>query len=125
MPIPTEERKLVPRVTAVSGRLLRAFLLAWPVLTLVGCGGEPSEREVKNARAFEALLTAVSLKNPKELVKDAKTIDERHAAGEISDAKYKDLQEIVVKARAGDWAGAEQRAYEFRAPFGDRGTFFK
>jgi hypothetical protein len=116
---------LVPRVTVVSGRLLRAFLLAWPVLTMVGCGGEPSEREVKNARAFEALLTAVSLKSKTELEKDGKNIDERHAAGELSDAKHRDLQEIVEKARLGDWAAAEKRAYEFREQFGDRGAFFK
>ena len=48
----------------------------------MGCGGEPSRREVDNARAFEALLTAVSLRNEKELAHDAKLINERHEAGE-------------------------------------------
>ncbi|MCA1685362.1 MAG: hypothetical protein LC745_05145 [Planctomycetia bacterium] len=93
--------------------------------TLAGCGGGPSDREVKNARAFEALLTAVSLKNTKELERDARLIDERHASGEISDARHKDLRAIIDKARAGDWGAAESRAYEFRAPFGDRGSYFK
>jgi hypothetical protein len=92
---------------------------------LVGCGGEPSAREVGNARAFEALLTAVSLKDKAELEKDARAIDERHAAGELSDARYGDLREIMEKARGGDWAAAEARAYAFRSQFGDRGSFFK
>jgi hypothetical protein len=92
---------------------------------LAGCRWEPSEREVRNARAFEALLTAVSLKNQKELANDAKVIEDRHAAGELSEAKYKDLQEIIEKARAGDWGAAEKRAYEFRAQFGDQGSYFQ
>ena len=33
---------------------------------------------------------------------------------ELSDAGYKDLQEIVKKAQAGDWSEAEKRAYELR-----------
>ena len=94
-------------------------------LAPVGCGGEPSEREVKNARAFEALLTAVSLRNDKELEADARLIGERHASGELSDAKYREIREIVAKARAKDWGAAEKRAYEFRAQFGDRGSYFK
>lgn len=106
-------------------RIDRAFCATVLVLALAGCGGEPSEREVKNARAFEALLTAVSLKNAAELEKDAALIDERHAAGELSDSRYKDLQEIVAKARAKDWTAAEKRAYEFRSQFGDRGSYFK
>lgn len=90
-----------------------------------GCGGEPSQRELQNSRAFEALLTAVSLKHEKEVEKDAKVIDERHTAGEISDTKYRELEAIIAKARAKEWAAAEKRAYEFRAQFGDRGSFFE
>jgi len=85
----------------------------WLVLLLTGCG-EPSVRELKNRRELEALLTAVSLKNQKELDKDAKRIDDRHASGELSDESYKDLQAIVKKAQAGDWGGAEKQAYELR-----------
>jgi hypothetical protein len=95
--------------------------------TLCGCGAEPSPslREIKNARAFEALLTAVSLRNQKEFEQDAKLIDERHAAGEISDEKYQELAEVIEKARAKDWAGAEKRAYRFREQFGDKGSLFR
>ncbi len=86
----------------------------WLALLLTGCGGEPSVRELKNRRELEALLTAISLKNQKELDKDIERIEERHASGELSDGSYKDLREIIMKAQAGDWAGAEKQAYEMR-----------
>ena len=37
-------------------------------------------------------------------------IDERHSAGELSEGKYKEIREIIEKARAKDWDGAEKRA---------------
>jgi hypothetical protein len=111
-----------------AARSASAFLLLAGLVvlatTLAGCGGEPSQREVKNAQAFEALLTAVSLKNEKEVEGDAKLIEERHASGELSEGKYRELAEIIAKAKAKDWSGAEKQAYEFRAQFGDRGSFF-
>jgi hypothetical protein len=109
----------------VHGYAIRTFVSAWLLLALIGCGGEPSQREVLNARAFEALLTAVSLRSKTELEKDAKILHERHDARELSDSKYEDLQQIIAKARSGDWDGAEKHAYQFREQFGDRGSFFK
>jgi hypothetical protein len=82
-------------------------------LAFTGCG-EPSVRELKNRRELEALLTAVALRNQKELDKDIKRIDDRHASGELSDPGFEDLQAIITKAKAGDWAGAEKLAYELR-----------
>ena len=83
------------------------------VLTGSGCG-EPSVRELKNRRELEALLTAISLKNQKELDEDIQRIEDRHASGELSDQSYKDLREIIKKAQGGDWAGAEKQAYDMR-----------
>jgi hypothetical protein len=102
------------------GRQLASICLMGVALVLAGCG-EPSVRELKNRRELEALLTAISLKNNKELDKDIQRIDERHASGELSDASYEDLIEIIKKARGGDWAGAEKQAYELREskPFFD------
>jgi len=88
-------------------------LLVWLVLLLTGCG-EPSLRELKNRRELEALLTAISLKNRKELAKDIQRIEERHASGELSDGSYQDLREIIKKAQRGNWGGAEKQAYEMR-----------
>ena len=97
--------------------------MVWPVaciLSLTGCG-EPSIRERENRRELEALLTAVSLKNRKELDRDAKRIDDRHASGQLSDASYNDLQAIIKKAQAGDWGAAEKQAYNLR----EKTPFFK
>ena len=103
----------------------RRALLVAVLIALSGCGGEPSEREIRNARAFEALLTAVSLKNPAEMESDARKIEQRHAQGEISEGNYAEIREIIARARANDWSGAEERAYKFRARFGDRGSYFE
>jgi hypothetical protein len=92
---------------------MRRHALACLLLLLAGCGG-PSEEERENRKAFEFLLTAVSLKNAKELEKDAQRINDRHAAGKLSDARHRDLQAIIEKARAGEWGEAERMAYEFR-----------
>jgi hypothetical protein len=70
--------------------------------------------QITGGTPFEFLLTAVSLKNVKELEKDAQRIEERHTAGKLSDARHRDLQGIIDKARAGDWGTAERMAYEFR-----------
>jgi hypothetical protein len=40
-------------------------------------------------------------------------IDERHAAGWLSDACHRELREIVEQAQAGNWGEAERLAYEF------------
>lgn len=91
----------------------RAPVLAVLLLALAGCGG-PSTEERENRKAFEMLLTAISLKKTKELEKDAKRIDGRHAAGLLSEARHRELTEMIEKARAGDWGKAEELAYAFR-----------
>jgi hypothetical protein len=118
----------IERQTALPGRVILSASGLGFVASLflaLGCGGEPSRREVENARAFEALLTAVSLRNAKEFERDAKLIENRHGTGEISDGSYREIAEIIAKGRASDWAGAEKVAYAFRAQFGDRGSFFR
>ena len=91
----------------------RRHALVLALLIVAGCGG-PSTEERENRKSFEFLLTAVSMKNAKELEKDAKRIEERHTAGKLSDARHRDLQGIIERARAGDWGEAERLAYEFR-----------
>lgn len=100
--------------TPIEGRGARCALAFAMIAALLGCSGEPSERELKNRRELEALLTAISLHNAKELDRDAERIEERHRSGELSDAPYQSLKEIVEKAKSGDWAAAEKGAYAFR-----------
>jgi hypothetical protein len=92
---------------------LRTTWLLGVSFALVGCS-EPSARELKNRRELEALLTAITLKDKKELDKDTRRIEERHVSGELSDESYKDLQDIIKKAEGGDWGGAERQAYQLR-----------
>ncbi len=89
-----------------------------------GCGSEPTERKVLNGRSFEALLSAIVLKDSSELEKDAKTIEDRRQKGELSAGNYERIAPIIKLARSGDWTGAEKTAYEFRARFGDAGAYF-
>ncbi len=114
MPTLTELRVIATHGGDSPCRRRRTTMLAGLLIMLTGCG-EPSVRELENRRELEALLTAVSLKNKKELDRDARRIDDRHTSGELSDLSYKDLHEIVKTAEAGDWGGAEKRAYELRA----------
>jgi hypothetical protein len=102
----------------------RASWVVFLIFCLIGCGGH-SDREIQNARTFEALLTAVSLRDSKELEQDAGRIEERHASGGLSEGNYREILQVIDKARARDWAGAERRAYEFRARFGDEGAYFR
>jgi hypothetical protein len=97
----------------------RALFLA-AVLASAGCG-EPSPGELKNRQELEALLTAVSLKNRAELENDARRIKDRYVAGELSGNRHEELQAIITKARAGDWAAAEKQAYAFR----EQNPYFK
>jgi hypothetical protein len=101
-------------------RFFLPSLLLGLAISNAGCG-QPSEREYKNRRELEAVLTAVSLKNPRELEKDARRLEDRHDSGELSDASHQELMKIVKTARAGDWATAERLAYEFR----ESNPFFK
>jgi hypothetical protein len=115
VPTLTEPAPVATHKLRLRGHGSRTSLLFWLALLLSGSGcGEPSVRELKNRRELEALLTAISLKNQKELDRDIQRIEDRHASGELSDQSYKDLGEIIKKAQAGDWAGAEKQAYEMR-----------
>ena len=42
----------------------------------------------------------------------------------MSDGNYREIAEIIAKARAKDWAGAEKRAYEFRCAVRRPGLVF-
>jgi hypothetical protein len=111
--VPTLTEPPAQPVGPPGGRRARNASLAGLVLILAGCG-EPSLRELENRRELEALLTAISLQNQRELERDVKRIDDRHTSGQLSDEGYSYLQDIIKKAQAGDWTGAEKQAYALR-----------
>jgi hypothetical protein len=88
-------------------------LLLGLALLASGCGG-PAQEERENRRALDAILTAITIQNVRLLEESAKRATARHDAGQLTDNQYAGMQAFINKARAGDWSGAENDAYEFR-----------
>ena len=86
---------------------------AGALLAVCGCS-EPTEETRQNRRLVEAVLTAVTMKDRKELDKDAALWDKRVADGFLSEKPHKAVKACIEKARVGDWAGAEKDLYKFR-----------
>jgi hypothetical protein len=119
--MPTDNR--LTQAQARARQVRRALIiisLMGTAIWLTACGG-PSERELKNRQEFEMLLTAISLKNSRELANDARRLQARHDSGELSEAAHQQIRAIVSVAQTGDWGKAEQQAYEFR----ERYPYFK
>lgn len=96
----------------VASRLPRALLLAVAIFT-AGCS-KPTEVDRDNRRLLDAILTAITMKNTEWLEEDAKLLEKRHDAGQLTDSEHGKLLAIIDKARSGDWKSAEQAGYEFR-----------
>lgn len=86
------------------------FLLL--VASFVGCAKPQAGAE--NVELISSLRTAVSAQNPEWLEANVRAIDERHAAGHISDPAHEAFQAIIEKAQAGEWKKAEQDAIAFQ-----------
>lgn len=88
------------------------------LLSLGGCGGV-SESQRDNRRLLDAILTAISLRNEKELLQDERLLEQRRAASQLSEESFQAIQQIVDKAKSHDWQQAEEELYEYRkaAPF--------
>jgi hypothetical protein len=83
------------------------------VVLASGCRG-PTQEDRDNRRVLDAILTAITIKNPRLLVDNAKRAKARHEAGQLTDEQYQGMEAIINKARGGDWSGAEKEGYEFR-----------
>ena len=104
----------------MSCRQVSMLLALVAVSVAVGCSA-PSEDRRQNRRLMDAALTAVTLKNPKELTKCRKLLDERRAASLMSQENYAKVTALLDKAATGAWVEAEEGFYEFRKskPFPD------
>lgn len=99
--------------TRFSRRFLAAAVAVAALLGTSGCG-QPSEEARQNRRVVDAVLTAVTTKNRKQLDKDAALWDERFSGGHVSAERHKAVKDCIAKARTGDWAAAEDALYKFR-----------
>lgn len=94
----------------------RMILLALTFTALagvIGCG-QPTEDARQNRRLTDALLTAVTTKNVKELDKCKSLIDKRRTDGLLSEAHHKKLSDLFTQAKSGKWSEAEDGLYKFR-----------
>lgn len=95
-------------------RHLVRWLLAAPlILAVAGCYRPPQVAE-DNLELISALRTAFSTRSTKRLDDNQRVLNERHAAGELSDAELAAFSELITMARAGDWEKAEQRVVTFQ-----------
>ena len=89
-------------------------VVALAVLLGVGGCGQPTEDARQNRRLTDALLTAVTTKNVKELDKSKSLIDKRRADGLLSEAHHKKLASLHAQAKSGQWSEAEDGLYKYR-----------
>lgn len=95
-------------------RARRLVLLTVPILVAaIGCGREPQVSDA-NREIVVSLATAVSTRNPEWIDSNAELIEKQRTDGRCSDAEYEAFQDIIAKARAGDWEAAETAAYALR-----------
>lgn len=96
---------------------MRPLLLTFVCLSLLalcGCSRYPVVSKGEHVELIAALRTACSSKRTDRLDKAVKVIDDRHAAGEMTDAEHDAFQEIIKKARAGQWKEAEAATFDFQ-----------
>lgn len=88
-------------------------ILAICVSLLVGCG-RPTETARDNRRLFDAILTAVTIRNRDQLLKDKKLLDTRRENAQLSAESHATITHAIDTAAGGDWSAAEAELYKFR-----------
>ncbi len=62
---------------------------------------------------IDALYSAVSLREPLQLERCAKTLDDLHAAERLPKSAHQALQGHIAEARAGQWKAAQENLRRF------------
>lgn len=99
----------INRNTRIVGTRLVAVLV---LLAILGCGRPQTAPQ--NRELISSLRTAVNTRNIDWLEKNVKILEQRRAAGQVSDAEYEEFQTIIAKARAGKWKEAERETIAFQ-----------
>ncbi len=92
---------------------LAALGLLAALALLPGCSNQP-QIEGESRELIVALATATSMQSTQLLTASAGQIEARHREGELNDRQYEAMAVIVALAKAGDWAQAQERAYNLR-----------
>lgn len=82
-------------------------------LLCAGCGHKPQVTG-PNRELVASLATAVSARNTVWLESSARLIEQRRTDGQLTDAEYRTLSDIVAQVRAGNWKAAEVAVYALR-----------
>jgi hypothetical protein len=77
-----------------------------------GCG--PPQASPQNRQLIASLRTALSAQNPEWLEQNAKILEERRTAGELSEDESAAFQAIIDQARVGQWKEAERQVMAFQ-----------
>jgi hypothetical protein len=94
--------------------ILAATAVAALAIGPAGCGRPPQlgpDREV--FKAVDALYTAVSLRDPRELDKCVKTLDDLRARDKLPGPVDRSLEGYIAAARRGKWEDAQRGLADF------------
>jgi hypothetical protein len=98
--------RMMQHMAGVAGSRRKRILAAVVVtlFSLTGCG-QPSQvaNDPECFQAVDALWTAVTSKRADLLEQTASELDRLHAGGKLSDSGYRELSDIVEKARSSEW----------------------
>ena len=75
-----------------------------------GCGRSPQISST-NRKILEALMTAVSSKDPQWLEIVVKHVTEKRNNNEMPDVEFAAINAIVKKAQSGDWIQAQKDSF--------------
>ena len=90
-------------------------LLAVPLAVIwwPGCREYPVATSIASYGLMEALYTACNTKNRDYLSRVEGQVDQATKYGKLSTLEHDSFHRIIGMARAGEWAQAEQAAYQF------------
>ena len=81
---------------------------------IAGCGRAPSiGLDKESFTTVDALYSAVSLKDERQLGQNAATLDRLHEAGRLPNDAHKALAKIIAEAKSGDWASSREHLRDF------------
>ena len=92
----------------LAGLLLVGYLLLVP-----GCGGPPALESEEAFSTADALYTAVTSRRTELLEKSGSRLLELKDTGKLSNEAFESLNQIIERARSGDWQVAAEELDSF------------